>query len=110
VRVPDRHYQGYDRHRSLSVRAGSDHGGGKPANTCRQRDRAACYDAENAVVAENFAELVEAADPRTAAPGLLGVAEVDWLLGDIAAGQIFAAGHGERGNDVGLNDAQVRPN
>jgi alkylation response protein AidB-like acyl-CoA dehydrogenase len=37
-----------------------------------------------------------------------GVTEVGWLLADIAAGQIFAAGHGERGNDVGLDDAQVR--
>ena len=37
-----------------------------------------------------------------------GVADVEWLLGDIAAGKVFAAGHGERGNDVGLDDAQVR--
>ncbi|MFN3007429.1 acyl-CoA dehydrogenase family protein [Mycolicibacterium wolinskyi] len=37
-----------------------------------------------------------------------GVADVEWLLADIAAGQIFAAGHGEPGNDVGLDDAQVR--
>lgn len=37
-----------------------------------------------------------------------GVGDVEWLLNDIAAGQIFAAGHGERGNDVGLDDAQVR--
>jgi alkylation response protein AidB-like acyl-CoA dehydrogenase len=37
-----------------------------------------------------------------------GFADVEWLLRDIAAGQIFAAGHGERGNDVGLDDAQVR--
>ncbi|TDY06237.1 alkylation response protein AidB-like acyl-CoA dehydrogenase [Mycolicibacterium litorale] len=37
-----------------------------------------------------------------------GIADVDWLLGDIAAGQVFAAGHGERGNDVGLDDALVR--
>ena len=37
-----------------------------------------------------------------------GVVDVEWLLGDIAAGKVFAAGHGERGNDVGLDDAQVR--
>jgi alkylation response protein AidB-like acyl-CoA dehydrogenase len=37
-----------------------------------------------------------------------GVADVDWLLADIAEGQVFAAGHGEPGNDVGLDDAQVR--
>jgi alkylation response protein AidB-like acyl-CoA dehydrogenase len=37
-----------------------------------------------------------------------GLADVEWLLADIAAGRIFAAGHGERGNDVGLDDAQVR--
>jgi alkylation response protein AidB-like acyl-CoA dehydrogenase len=37
-----------------------------------------------------------------------GVGGVDWLLDDIAAGQVFAAGHGEPGNDVGLDDAQVR--
>lgn len=35
-------------------------------------------------------------------------ADAGWLLADIAAGQIFAAGHGEPGNDVGLDDAQVR--
>ena len=35
-------------------------------------------------------------------------AEVDWLLRDIGAGQVFAAGHGEPGNDVGLDDARVR--
>ena len=37
-----------------------------------------------------------------------GVADVEWLLGDVAAGKVLAAGHGERGNDVGLDDAQVR--
>lgn len=37
-----------------------------------------------------------------------GVADVGWLLDSIAAGQVFAAGHGEHGNDVGLDDAQVR--
>ena len=37
-----------------------------------------------------------------------GAADAQWLLTDIAAGQIFAAGHGEPGNDVGLDDAQVR--
>ncbi|MGH3643955.1 MAG: acyl-CoA dehydrogenase family protein [Mycobacterium sp.] len=36
------------------------------------------------------------------------IADLEWLLRDIAAGQVFAAGHGERGNDVGLDDAQVR--
>jgi alkylation response protein AidB-like acyl-CoA dehydrogenase len=33
---------------------------------------------------------------------------LEWLLSDIAAGAVYAAGHGERGNDVGLDDAQVR--
>ena len=37
-----------------------------------------------------------------------GIDGLDWLVADIAAGQVFAAGHGERGNDVGLDDAQVR--
>jgi alkylation response protein AidB-like acyl-CoA dehydrogenase len=37
-----------------------------------------------------------------------GIVNAEWLLGDIAAGQVFAAGHGEPGNDVGLDDAQVR--
>lgn len=37
-----------------------------------------------------------------------GAADLEWLLSDIAAGQVFAAGHGEPGNDVGLDDAQVR--
>jgi len=37
-----------------------------------------------------------------------GLADVEWLLADVAAGRIFAAGHGERGNDVGLDDSQVR--
>ncbi|MCV7180232.1 acyl-CoA dehydrogenase family protein [Mycolicibacterium sphagni] len=37
-----------------------------------------------------------------------GVVDAEWLLADIAAGQVFAAGHGEPGNDVGLDDAQVR--
>lgn len=37
-----------------------------------------------------------------------GIAGLEWLLADIAGGQIFAAGHGERGNDVGLDDAQVQ--
>lgn len=37
-----------------------------------------------------------------------GVAEVDWLLAEISAGKVFAAGHGEPGNDVGLDDALVR--
>ncbi|MDT5066202.1 MAG: hypothetical protein QOK02_2357 [Mycobacterium sp.] len=37
-----------------------------------------------------------------------GLADVEWLLADVSAGAIFAAGHGERGNDVGLDDSQVR--
>jgi alkylation response protein AidB-like acyl-CoA dehydrogenase len=37
-----------------------------------------------------------------------GVADVEWLLNDIAEGKVFAAGHGEPGNDVGLDDALVR--
>lgn len=37
-----------------------------------------------------------------------GNADLEWLLADIGAGKVFAAGHGERGNDVGLDDAQVR--
>lgn len=36
------------------------------------------------------------------------LADVEWLLRDIAAGKVFAAGHGERGNDVGLDDARLR--
>jgi alkylation response protein AidB-like acyl-CoA dehydrogenase len=34
-------------------------------------------------------------------------ADVEWLLRDIAAGDVFAAGHGEPGNDVGLDDSLV---
>jgi alkylation response protein AidB-like acyl-CoA dehydrogenase len=37
-----------------------------------------------------------------------GVTDAEWLLRDIAAGQVFAAGHGEPGNDVGLDNARVR--
>jgi alkylation response protein AidB-like acyl-CoA dehydrogenase len=37
-----------------------------------------------------------------------GVADVEWLLNAIAAGEVFAAGHGEPGNDVGLDDSLVR--
>jgi alkylation response protein AidB-like acyl-CoA dehydrogenase len=37
-----------------------------------------------------------------------GIADVEWLLADVTAGRVFAAGHGERGNDVGLDDSQVR--
>ncbi|MCV7424044.1 acyl-CoA/acyl-ACP dehydrogenase [Mycobacterium yunnanensis] len=37
-----------------------------------------------------------------------GLADVDWLLDALAAGRVFAAGHGERGNDVGLDDSQVK--
>lgn len=37
-----------------------------------------------------------------------GIGDLEWLLRDIAAGDVFAAGHGEAGNDVGLDDAQVR--
>ncbi|MGU3499809.1 acyl-CoA dehydrogenase family protein [Mycobacterium sp. C31M] len=40
--------------------------------------------------------------------GSAATAGVDWLLRDIGAGQVFAAGHGEPGNDVGLDDAQVQ--
>jgi len=38
----------------------------------------------------------------------LGVTDAEWLLTDIAAGHVFAAGHGEPGNDVGLDDSRVR--
>jgi alkylation response protein AidB-like acyl-CoA dehydrogenase len=38
----------------------------------------------------------------------LDVADVDWLLNDIAAGKVVAAGHGEPGNDVGLDNSLVR--
>lgn len=37
-----------------------------------------------------------------------GIGDLEWLLRDIAAGDVFAAGHGEAGNDVGLDDAVVR--
>jgi alkylation response protein AidB-like acyl-CoA dehydrogenase len=37
-----------------------------------------------------------------------GVVDVEWLLRDIAAGDVFAAGHGEPGNDVGLDDSLVK--
>jgi alkylation response protein AidB-like acyl-CoA dehydrogenase len=37
-----------------------------------------------------------------------GVVDVEWLLNGIAEGKVFAAGHGEPGNDVGLEDALVR--
>ncbi|GGK35925.1 acyl-CoA dehydrogenase family protein [Nocardia camponoti] len=37
-----------------------------------------------------------------------GVEDLTWLLEALRDGQIFAAGHGERGNDVGLDNAQVR--
>jgi alkylation response protein AidB-like acyl-CoA dehydrogenase len=37
-----------------------------------------------------------------------GVGDLEWLIRDIAAGDVFAAGHGEPGNDVGLDDALVR--
>ncbi|MFC8530433.1 acyl-CoA dehydrogenase family protein [Nocardia sp. NPDC057227] len=33
---------------------------------------------------------------------------VEWLLAAVRDGAVLAAGHGERGNDVGLDDAQVR--
>ncbi|MEM5315985.1 acyl-CoA dehydrogenase family protein [Paraburkholderia sp. JHI869] len=32
----------------------------------------------------------------------------DWILGEIGAGKVFAAGHGEPGNDAGLADSTVR--
>lgn len=41
-----------------------------------------------------------AADLTTA-----GLQDVSWLLRDVAGGQLFAAGHGERGNDVSLDDS-----
>jgi alkylation response protein AidB-like acyl-CoA dehydrogenase len=34
-----------------------------------------------------------------------GDAGVDWLVEDIVAGKVFAAGHGEPGNDMGLFDS-----
>lgn len=37
-----------------------------------------------------------------------GSADVEWLLRAIGEGEVFAAGHGEIGNDVGLDDAVVR--
>lgn len=37
-----------------------------------------------------------------------GIGDLEWLLRDIAAGDVFAAGHGEAGNDVGLDDALVK--
>lgn len=37
-----------------------------------------------------------------------GIGDLEWLIRDIAAGDVFAAGHGEPGNDVGLDDALVR--
>lgn len=37
-----------------------------------------------------------------------GIGDLEWLIRDIAAGDVLAAGHGEPGNDVGLDDALVR--
>jgi alkylation response protein AidB-like acyl-CoA dehydrogenase len=37
-----------------------------------------------------------------------GVSGLDWLIEAVGTGQVFAAGHGEPGNDVGLDDARVR--
>lgn len=37
-----------------------------------------------------------------------GIGDLEWLVRDIASGDVFAAGHGEHGNDVGLDDALVR--
>ncbi|AEV85656.1 acyl-CoA dehydrogenase [Actinoplanes sp. SE50] len=34
-----------------------------------------------------------------------GVEDLGWLLRDVADGKVLAAGHGERGNDLGLDDA-----
>jgi alkylation response protein AidB-like acyl-CoA dehydrogenase len=34
-----------------------------------------------------------------------GVQDLDWLLQAVADGKVLAAGHGERGNDVGLDDS-----
>ncbi|MFI5511064.1 acyl-CoA dehydrogenase family protein [Mycobacterium sp. NPDC051804] len=36
-----------------------------------------------------------------------GIGDLEWLIRDIASGDVFAAGHGEQGNDVGLDDALV---
>ncbi|WP_067688965.1 acyl-CoA dehydrogenase family protein [Nocardia jejuensis] len=37
-----------------------------------------------------------------------GAQDLTWLLSSIRDGQVFAAGHGERGNDVGLDDSVVQ--
>ncbi len=37
-----------------------------------------------------------------------GVQDLGWLLNDVASGLVLAAGHGERGNDLGLDDAVTR--
>jgi alkylation response protein AidB-like acyl-CoA dehydrogenase len=37
-----------------------------------------------------------------------GVQDLGWLLRAVADGQVLAAGHGERGNDVGLDDSTTR--
>ncbi|MGK5683944.1 acyl-CoA dehydrogenase family protein [Actinoplanes sp. URMC 104] len=37
-----------------------------------------------------------------------GVQDLDWLLKAVADGQVLAAGHGERGNDAGLDDSVTR--
>ncbi|MFC8381179.1 hypothetical protein [Nocardia sp. NPDC057272] len=36
-----------------------------------------------------------------------GAEDFSWLLAAVRDGEVFAAGHGERGNDVGLDDSVV---
>lgn len=37
-----------------------------------------------------------------------GEADLGWLLESVAAGAVLAAGHGERGNDLGIDDSVTR--
>lgn len=37
-----------------------------------------------------------------------GAQDLGWLLRDVADGKVFAAGHGERGNDCGLDDSTTK--
>nr|WP_181565708.1 acyl-CoA dehydrogenase family protein [Paraburkholderia unamae] len=41
-------------------------------------------------------------------PWRRGDHSADWILREIGAGKVFAAGHGEPGNDAGLADSTVR--
>src|SRR6266545_2032748 len=59
-------------------------------------DRAAGYDRDNRFFTEDFEEL-RAADLRR-----MGDASLEWMLREAAAGEVFAAGHGEAGNDLPL--------